>query len=225
MDPLRPIRSSDRFQQRHRGWDGPDGGDQEVRQRPGRQPREVPLANAPFLLKPQTEGTGARSIPANSGERTSPNAIVSRPRIGVTAKPRAQQSRRARRDDCIARAMRKPDRTKLPAVAALLLSSDLRLLVRHALRSLAHPAGRLPHPGDAQAESRYADGSRRAAAFRPETPGSIWIVRANPSARSPSPSGSHKPPSRRRGCFARHCEHAARQCRALSRSTKRSGDG
>lgn len=28
--------------------------------------------------------------------------------------------------------MRKPDRTKIPAVAALLLSSDLRLLVRHA---------------------------------------------------------------------------------------------
>jgi len=27
--------------------------------------------------------------------------------------------------------MRKPDRTKLPALAALLLSSDLRLLVRH----------------------------------------------------------------------------------------------
>jgi hypothetical protein len=27
--------------------------------------------------------------------------------------------------------MRKPDRTRLPAVAALLLSSDLRLLVRH----------------------------------------------------------------------------------------------
>jgi hypothetical protein len=27
--------------------------------------------------------------------------------------------------------MRKPDRTKLPAAAALLLSSDLRLLVRH----------------------------------------------------------------------------------------------
>jgi len=27
--------------------------------------------------------------------------------------------------------MRKPDRTKFPAVAALLLSSDLRLLVRH----------------------------------------------------------------------------------------------
>jgi hypothetical protein len=35
-----------------------------------------------------------------------------------------------------------------------------------------HPAGRLPRPGDAQAESLYADGSRRAAAFlRPETPG------------------------------------------------------
>jgi len=27
--------------------------------------------------------------------------------------------------------MRKPDRTKFPAVAALLLTSDLRLLVRH----------------------------------------------------------------------------------------------
>jgi len=47
------------------------------------------------------------------------------------AMPRAQQSRRARRDDCIPRTMSKPDRTKLPAVAALLLSSDLRLLVRH----------------------------------------------------------------------------------------------
>jgi len=45
--------------------------------------------------------------------------------------PRAQQSPCARRDDCIARTMRKPDRTRLPAVAALLLSSDLRLLVRH----------------------------------------------------------------------------------------------
>jgi hypothetical protein len=45
--------------------------------------------------------------------------------------PRAQQSRHARRDDFIARTMRKPDRTKLPAVAALLPSSDLRLLVRH----------------------------------------------------------------------------------------------
>ena len=53
--------------------------------------------------------------------------------------PRAQQSRRARRDDCIARAMRKPDRTKLPAVAALLLSSDLRLLVRHDLDRQGQP--------------------------------------------------------------------------------------
>jgi hypothetical protein len=35
--------------------------------------------------------------------------------------------------------MRKPDRMKLPAVAALLLSSDLRLLVRHTSSS---PAGR-----------------------------------------------------------------------------------
>ena len=50
---------------------------------------------------------------------------------GAVRMPRAQQSRRAGRDDCIARTMRKPDRTKLPAVAALLLSSDLRLLVRH----------------------------------------------------------------------------------------------
>jgi hypothetical protein len=59
---------------------------------------------------------------------------------GAIAKPRAQQSRRARRDDCIARAMRKPDRTKFPAVAALLLSSDLRLLVRHDCdRPLAGP--------------------------------------------------------------------------------------
>jgi len=31
--------------------------------------------------------------------------------------------------------MRKPDRAQLPAVAALLLSSDLRLLVRHARAS------------------------------------------------------------------------------------------
>jgi hypothetical protein len=44
-----------------------------------------------------------------------------------------------RRDDCIAPAMRKPDRTKLPTVAALLLSSDLRLLVRHDLDRLGHP--------------------------------------------------------------------------------------
>ena len=51
--------------------------------------------------------------------------------IGVTAKPWPQESRRAWRDDCIAREMRKPDRTKFPAVAALLLSSELRLLVRH----------------------------------------------------------------------------------------------
>jgi len=35
--------------------------------------------------------------------------------------------------------MRKPDRTKLPAVAALLLSSDLRLLVRHDLDRQGQP--------------------------------------------------------------------------------------
>jgi hypothetical protein len=54
--------------------------------------------------------------------------------------PRAQQSRRARRDDCIARTMRKSDRTKVPAVAALLLSSDLRLLVRHGCSRAESPA-------------------------------------------------------------------------------------
>ena len=59
--------------------------------------------------------------------------------IGVTAKPWPQESRRAWRDDCIAREMRKPDRTKFPAVAALLLSSDLRLLVRHGRRSRCLP--------------------------------------------------------------------------------------
>ena len=42
--------------------------------------------------------------------------------IGVIAKPRNEESRRSRRHDCIAREMRKPDRTKFPAVAALLLS-------------------------------------------------------------------------------------------------------
>ena len=61
--------------------------------------------------------------------------------------PRAQQSRRARRDGCIAPAMRKPDRTKLPAVAALLLSSYLRLLVCHGLSSLAALGGTTASPG------------------------------------------------------------------------------
>ena len=84
--------------------------------------------------------------------------------IGVTAKPRAQESRRARRDDCIARTIRKPDRTKLPAVAALLLSSDLRLFVRHGLSCLAAASGRLLHPGDAGAELLKAGGIRRATA-------------------------------------------------------------
>jgi hypothetical protein len=36
------------------------------------------------------------------------------------AKPRAQKSRRARRDGCIAREMRKPNRARLMAAAALL---------------------------------------------------------------------------------------------------------
>ena len=63
-------------------------------------------------------------------------------RTGTIGSPRAQQSRRARGDDCIARTMRKPALTKLPAVAALLLSSDLRLLVRHSSDSRADPLGR-----------------------------------------------------------------------------------
>jgi hypothetical protein len=57
-----------------------------------------------------------------------------------------------------ARTMRKPDRAKLPAVAALLLSSDSRLLVRHVLRSLAAPGGRLRSQDDAKAEPAW--GSR-----------------------------------------------------------------
>ena len=48
--------------------------------------------------------------------------------------------------------MRKPDRTEFPAVAALLLSSDLRLLVCHGLTCLAVAGGRLLYPGDAQVE-------------------------------------------------------------------------
>ena len=49
--------------------------------------------------------------------------------------PRTQQSRRARRDDCIARMIRKPNRARLTADVALLLSSGMRLLVRHVLSS------------------------------------------------------------------------------------------
>ena len=48
--------------------------------------------------------------------------------------------------------MRKPDRTEFPAVTALLLSSDLRLLVCHGLTCLAVAGGRLLYPGDAQVE-------------------------------------------------------------------------
>jgi hypothetical protein len=53
---------------------------------------------------------------------------------GASGLPRAQQSRRARRDDWIARTMHKRDRAKLPAVAALLLFWGVRLLVCHAGR-------------------------------------------------------------------------------------------
>jgi len=36
-----------------------------------------------------------------------------------------------------------------------------------------------------------------------------------------TPSSSHKPPSSRRGCFARHCERAARRCRRCRVGRKR----
>ena len=45
--------------------------------------------------------------------------------------PRTQQSRRAQRDECIARMIRKQNRARLTADVALLLSSGVRLLVRH----------------------------------------------------------------------------------------------
>jgi len=69
--------------------------------------------------------------------------------------------------------MRKPDRMKLPGVAALLLSSDLRLLVRHAPSCLPARSGRLLQPGDAEAELLEAAGIRRAIAsmrHRPTRP-------------------------------------------------------
>ena len=67
-------------------------------------------------------------------------------RAGVIAMPRTQQSRRAGRDDRIARMIRKPNRATLTVDVALLLSSGMRLLVRHA----SSPAGRgglLVRPG------------------------------------------------------------------------------
>jgi hypothetical protein len=83
-------------------------------------------------------GTSAHATSKRPRAPTRRDCFCCRGGSGVAvALPRAQQSRRARRNDCIARAMRKPDRTKLPAVAALLLSSDLRLLVRHGLSRLA----------------------------------------------------------------------------------------
>jgi hypothetical protein len=42
-------------------------------------------------------------------------------------------------DGCIARMMRKPDGARLTSDAALLLSSGVGLLVRHALSNLAAP--------------------------------------------------------------------------------------
>jgi hypothetical protein len=46
--------------------------------------------------------------------------------------PRIQESRPTRRDGCLAREMRKPNRATRTAAGALLLFWGLRLLVRHA---------------------------------------------------------------------------------------------
>ena len=97
-------------------------------------------SHAPDLAVPTSETREDAPVLARSlqaPDRPPAECDSERAGIGVTAKPRAPQSRRARRHDCIARTMRKPDRTKLPAVAALLLSSDLRLLVRHGCDSRA----------------------------------------------------------------------------------------
>ena len=87
--------------------------------------------------------TRFRLTPADaSGESDHPDTTT-----GATATPRSEQSHRARRDECIAGTMRKPDRAKLPAAAALLLSSRVRLLVRHASSCLAGRGGRLVRSG------------------------------------------------------------------------------
>ena len=53
--------------------------------------------------------------------------------------PRTQDSRRAQRDEYIARMMRKQNRARLTADVALLLSSGMRLLVRHDLDRQGQP--------------------------------------------------------------------------------------
>ena len=62
---------------------------------------------------------GACSIPASTGPARA-EYDSERAGIGVTAMPRAQQPRRAGRDDCIARTMRKPNHARLTAAVALL---------------------------------------------------------------------------------------------------------
>jgi hypothetical protein len=52
-------------------------------------------------------------------------------RHGTRGSPRTQESRPTRRDGCLAREMRKPNRATRTAAGALLLFWDLRLLVRH----------------------------------------------------------------------------------------------
>ena len=73
--------------------------------------------------------------------------------VGHTAArlPRTQESRPTRRDGCLAREMRKPNRATRTAAGVPLLFWDLRLLVRHAgtsrgrlllpRRAIVRPAG------------------------------------------------------------------------------------
>ncbi len=68
-------------------------------------------------------------------------------------------------DGCIRRMMRKRAGARLTAGAALLLSSGIRLLVRHALNCLSPRSGRVDSPDDAHAGRREPDVRRRAAAF------------------------------------------------------------
>jgi hypothetical protein len=63
-------------------------------------------------------------------------------RSRVIGLPRTRQSRRARRDDCIARMIRKQNHASLTADVAL-LSSGMRLLVRHASARPVAPTRRI----------------------------------------------------------------------------------